>query len=106
MIDGATRLEAFAMISLPQALPGLIVTFIFGFTLCWNEYLFASILLYSPANQTLSAGLAAALIGEYSTYSWGILMAAMTLSTLPILVLFVALQRRLVGGLTSGAIRG
>lgn len=106
MVDGATRFEAFYMIVLPQAMPGIIATSIWTFGVSWNEYLFASLLLYTPSHQTLNAGLANVLIGEFNLYSWGILMAACTLMTLPVLVAFMFVQRHLVAGLGSGAIKG
>ncbi len=106
MVDGATRLEAFYLIILPQALPGIIATGIFTFSVAWNEYLFASLLLFSPQNQTLSAGLATVLVGTFDIYSWSILMAGAVLMTLPILVIFMFVQRYLVSGLGGGAVKG
>jgi ABC-type glycerol-3-phosphate transport system permease component len=58
MVDGATRWQAFYKVILPQALPGLIATSIFVFSVTWHEFLFASILLFSGSKQTLSAGVA------------------------------------------------
>ena len=106
MVDGATRFEAFYLVVLPQAMPGLIATAIFCFAVVWNEYLFASLLLYTPTNQTLSAGIAHVLIGQFDLYSWGVLMAGCTLMTLPLLVVFMVVQRRLVAGLSSGSVKG
>lgn len=106
MVDGATRFEAFYLVVLPQALPGLIATGIFTFAVTWNEFLFASLLLYTPAHQTLSAGLTTALIGETNLYSWGVLMAGATLMTLPVMVVFMVVQRSLVSGFGSGAVKG
>jgi multiple sugar transport system permease protein len=105
-VDGATRLEAFLLIELPLALPGLIAVAMFMFAVAWNEYLFASVLLYTPANQTLSVGLATQLISQFSLYSWGVLMAGAALMTVPPLVLFMFMHKRLVAGLTAGAVRG
>jgi multiple sugar transport system permease protein len=106
MVDGASRLEAFYMVILPQALPGLIATGIWTFTVAWNEYLFASLLLYTQQNQTLSIGLATVLVGENNLYSWGVLMAACTLMTVPVMFIFMVIQRSLVAGLSSGAVKG
>ncbi len=106
MVDGATRFEAFYLVVLPQALPGLIATGIFTFAVVWNEYLFASLLLYSPAHQTLSAGMATVLIGQFNLYSWGVLMAGCTLMSLPVLVIFMLVQRQLVAGVSSGSVKG
>lgn len=106
MVDGATRFEAFYIIVLPQALPGIIATGIFTFSVAWNEYLFASLLLFSTQNQTLSAGLATVLVGTFDIYSWSILMAGAVLMTLPVLVIFMFVQSYLVSGLASGAVKG
>jgi multiple sugar transport system permease protein len=105
-VDGATRFEAFYLVVLPQALPGLIATGIFCFAVVWNEYLFASLLLFTPTNQTLSAGLAHVLIGTFDLYSWGILMAGCTLMTLPLLLIFMVVQRQLISGVSSGSVKG
>lgn len=106
MVDGASRFEAFYMIILPQAMPGIIATGIFTFSVAWNEYLFASLLLFSPQNQTLSAGVASVLVGSFNIYSWSILMAGAVLMTLPVLVIFMFVQRYLVSGLGGGAVKG
>lgn len=106
MVDGGSRFEAFYLVVLPQALPGIIATGIFTFAVAWNEYLFASLLLYTPANQTLSAGLATVLVGQLNLYSWGILMAGSTLMTLPVLIVFMFVQRQLVAGSGGGAVKG
>lgn len=106
LVDGATRFEAFYIVVLPQALPGIIATGIFTFSVAWNEYLFASLLLFSPSHQTLSAGLATVLVGSFDIYSWAILMAGAVLMTLPVLVIFMFVQSYLVSGLSSGAVKG
>lgn len=106
MVDGATRFVAFVRVVLPQALPGIIATGIFTFSVAWNEYLYASVLLYSPQHQTLSAGLAVFLIGQLDSYSWGVLMAGGTLMTVPVIILFIFLQKQLVAGWGGGAVKG
>lgn len=106
MVDGASRLEAFYIVVLPQAMPGLIATGIWTFTVAWNEYLFASLLLYTQSHQTLSIGLSTVLIGDNNLYSWGVLMAACALMTVPVMVIFMLIQRSLVAGLSSGAVKG
>jgi ABC-type glycerol-3-phosphate transport system permease component len=106
MVDGASRLEAFYMVVVPQALPGLIATGIWTFTVAWNEYLFASLLLYTQEHQTLSIGLSTVLVSDNNLYSWGVLMAACTLMTVPVMVIFMVIQRSLVAGLSSGAVKG
>ncbi|MFZ0215712.1 MAG: carbohydrate ABC transporter permease [Candidatus Dormiibacterota bacterium] len=106
MVDGASRLEAFYMVVLPQAFPGLIATGIWTFTVAWNEYLFASLLLYTQQNDTLSIGLSTVLIGQSNMYSEGVLMAACVLMTLPVMVIFMFIQRALISGMGGGAVKG
>jgi ABC-type glycerol-3-phosphate transport system permease component len=105
MVDGATRLQAFVRITVPQALPGLIATFIFTFILAWNEYVLALVLLSSDENYTVSLGVAN-LIASIAVYSWPLVTAAGTLATIPILILFFFVQRRLVSGMSAGALAG
>lgn len=105
LIDGATRFQAFYRVVLPQALPGLISTALFAFHVAWNEYLFASTLLWASNKMTLSAGVAT-LIGTEALYSWSILMAAAVLVTVPVIVLFSVLQGFLIAGWGGGAVKG
>jgi multiple sugar transport system permease protein len=105
MIDGCTRFGAFIRVALPQAVPGIISTSIFTFNAAWSEYLFASTLTVSPSKLTLSPGMAL-LLDQTGVYSWGLLMAGAVVMTLPVLVLFTIIQRRLVNGLSEGAVTG
>ncbi|MEI8166346.1 MAG: carbohydrate ABC transporter permease, partial [Chloroflexales bacterium] len=95
MIDGCTRFGAFVRVALPQAVPGIISTSIFTFNAAWSEYLFAATLTVSPSKLTLSPGMAL-LLDQTGVYSWGLLMAGAVVMTLPVLVLFTIIQRRLV----------
>jgi len=105
LVDGCGRFQAFVQVVLPQALPGIISTALFAFHVAWNEYLFASVLLWSSKNQTLSAGVAT-LIGQTVIYSWGGLMAAAVLITVPVVFLFGFLQQYLIAGWGGGAVKG
>ena len=105
MVDGATRFKAFILVTVPQALPGLIATFIFTFILAWNEYVLALVLLSSEENYTVSLGVAN-LIASIALYSWPLVTAAGTLATIPVLILFFFVQRRLVSGMSVGALAG
>jgi multiple sugar transport system permease protein len=105
MVDGATRFQAFRKVILPQALPGMISTGIFTFSVTWQEYLFASILLFSAAKQTLSAGVATFLSEDW-IYSWGVLMAAGVMVSLPLVLFYIFLQRYLIAGWGGGALKG
>ena len=104
MIDGCTRVGAFFRITFPLVGPGLVATAIFGFIQAWNEYIIAYVLLSSPHNQTLTVWLASFTTNHGP--EWGPLMAAATLTGLPVVAFFLVLQRYLVGGLTAGAVKG
>jgi multiple sugar transport system permease protein len=103
-IDGATRFGAHARVTLPLAGPGIAATVIYCFILAWNEVLFATTFISTAALRTLPIGLQA-FIGQYQT-DWNLLMAGAVLTTIPVVVLFVFLQRYLVAGLTAGAVKG
>ncbi len=105
MVDGATRFQAFRKVILPQAIPGIIATSIFVFSVTWHEFLFASILLFSGSKQTLSAGVASFLSEDW-IYSWGVLMAAGVMISLPLVLFYAFLQRYLVAGWGGGSLKG
>jgi N,N'-diacetylchitobiose transport system permease protein len=104
MVDGSTRFGAFVRILLPLVAPGLVATSIFAFIQVWNEYIMAYVLLQSQDKQTLTVWLA-----SFTTLrgtEWGPLMAAASLTALPVVVFFVLVHRRIAFGLTAGAVRG
>jgi N,N'-diacetylchitobiose transport system permease protein len=104
MVDGSTRFGAFVRILLPLVAPGLVATSIFAFIQVWNEFIIAYVLLQSDDNRTLSVWLA-----SFTTLrgtEWGPLMAAATLTALPVVLFFVLVHRRIAFGLTAGAVRG
>ncbi len=105
MVDGATRFQAFRKVILPQAVPGMISTSIFVFSVTWHEFLFASILLFSGSKQTLSAGVASFLSEDW-IYSWGVLMAAGVMVSLPLVLFYTFLQRYLIAGWGGGSLKG
>ncbi|HYZ25215.1 MAG TPA: carbohydrate ABC transporter permease [Rhodopila sp.] len=103
MIDGATRMQALWSVVLPLAVPGVIAVGIYLFIASWNEYLFA-LMLAGRDVRTVTVALQL-FIGE-NQIQWGLLMAGGTLVSLPATILFLFAQRRLVGGLTGGAVKG
>jgi ABC-type glycerol-3-phosphate transport system permease component len=105
MVDGCTRFGAFRRVVLPQAASGLITTAVFTFNAAWQEYLYASILLSDPKSETLSFGVSQLVQADFFI-SWGQLMAASVIITIPVIVLFTIAQRQLVGGIGSGAVKG
>ena len=104
MIDGATRVGAFMRIVFPLVAPGLVATAIFGFIQAWNEYIIAYVLLSSSSKQTLTIWLAS-FTTQHGT-DWGGLMAGATLTALPVVVLFLLVQRYVQGSLTAGGVKG
>ena len=105
MVDGSSRLGAFVRILLPLAAHGLVATAVFAFVTSWNEYIFASVLLSDQSDQTVTVWLAGFYGGSRNT-DWGGLMAASTLTAIPVIVFFLLVQRRIMFGLTAGAVRG
>jgi ABC-type glycerol-3-phosphate transport system permease component len=104
LIDGANRLQIIWRIVLPLAGPGIATVAVFTFLLAWNEFFFAYVFLASEDKYTLSIGMYS-FVQEFTT-QWGNIMAAGTLTSLPVLVFFFALQRALTRGLITGAMKG
>jgi N,N'-diacetylchitobiose transport system permease protein len=105
MVDGSTRLGVFMKILLPLMGPGLVATSVFAFVTTWNEYIFARVLLNDQAKQTVTVWLSY-FLGTGRNTDWGALMAASTLTAIPVVLFFIAVQRRIAFGLTAGAVRG
>jgi N,N'-diacetylchitobiose transport system permease protein len=105
MVDGSTRFGAFARILLPLVAPGLVATSVFAFITSWNEYIFARVLLNDGSKQTITVWLSY-FLGSSRETDWGALMAASTLTAVPVVVFFLLVQRRIAFGLTAGAVRG
>jgi N,N'-diacetylchitobiose transport system permease protein len=105
MVDGSTRLGAFLRILLPLVAPGLVATSVFAFITTWNEYIFASIILHDNAKQTITLWLTNFLGGSIGGVDWGAIMAASTLISIPVVIFFLLVQRRIAFGLTAGAVK-
>ena len=104
MVDGASRLRALREIILPLALPGLAATAILTFVYSWNEFLFALSFTLGPERQTVPVAIAL-FRGQYQV-PWGQILAAAVVATAPVALLVLAFQRRIVQGLTAGAVKG
>jgi len=105
MVDGSTRIGAFVKILLPLVAPGLVATSVFAFISTWNEYIFARTLLNDGSKQTLTVWLSY-FLGTSRHTDWGALMAASTLTAIPVVIFFLLVQRKIAFGLTAGAVRG
>lgn len=103
-IDGCSPVGVMIRIILPLAAPGIATAAIFSFTTSWNEFLYAASLITSSDLKTLPLGIAGYLRSD--SFAWGQLMAAATVATIPMLILFILLQRYVVQGLTLGAVKG
>ena len=104
MIDGATRFGAFRRIILPLAAPGVLAASLYAFTQAWNEFLYALVFITDVKLRTLPVGLSTFITGD--VYGWGYLMAGAVLTTLPVIVAYIYLQRYMVEGLTAGSVKG
>ncbi|MCB0046638.1 MAG: carbohydrate ABC transporter permease [Caldilineaceae bacterium] len=104
MIDGATDWQVLTRIIIPLMAPATVAVAAFTFMLAWGEYLFALSLMTSTESKTLPLALQAAL-GRY-TIDWGMLTAGGVLISIPPTILFIYFQRYLLGGLTSGSVKG
>ncbi len=103
LIDGCTRTGTLFRVLLPLCMPGIVATGIYLFITSWNEYLYASTLAGGQL-KTITVAIQS-LIGEYEI-EWGLLTAGGFIGSLPATVLFLVVQRRLVGGMTQGAVKG
>lgn len=102
-IDGCSKMGAFTKIITPLSVPGLVATGLFSFIAGWNEYLFASIFVQQYSKWTLTVGISTS-IGQYST-DWSSVMAGSVIITIPIVILFLFLQKFLISGMTAGAVK-
>jgi multiple sugar transport system permease protein len=105
MIDGATRMGAFFRVILPNALPGLIAIGMFTLLIAYDEYMFTLTLSTQDEMRTLAVGVAARWIGLFR-FDWGGLMAMATIMSVPVIILFLLLQRYFISGMTAGAVKG
>jgi len=102
-IDGCGPFKTFFLIILPPSVPGLIATGVYTFILAWNEFLFAVVLTNSISVRPLTIGIGM-LIGEFST-EWNALMALSFMASVPLIVVFLFLQKYFLQGLTAGSVK-
>jgi len=104
-VDGATKWQAFYIVTLPLAIPGIISAAIFTFTLSWSEYLYSLVLIPSSASQTIPVGVPNAL-SSGDVFIWGSLMAAALIGSLPVVLVYAFFMNYFVSGMMAGAVKG
>lgn len=102
-IDGCSPWKAFSRVVLPLATPGLVSTSIFAFVTCWNEFMFASVFMKNYDNWTIPVGLTT-FKGQYAT-NWNGIMAGGVIITVPVVIIFLLMQKYLIAGMTAGAVK-
>ncbi len=105
-VDGATPYQAFVRVIAPLAAPGMVTTAILVFLFCWNEFLLAISLTSTTAARTAPAALAFFTGSSLFAQPTGSISAAAVVITIPIIIFVLFFQRRIVAGLTSGAVKG
>jgi multiple sugar transport system permease protein len=105
-IDGATPFQAFRKVIVPLAMPGLVTTFIIVFIICWNDFVFAVSLTSTSAAQTVPPAISTFPGVSQFTVPYGDIAAAAVVVTVPVMILVLLFQRRIVSGLTAGAVKG
>lgn len=104
MIDGSSRFMAVVRVVLPIATPGILSVGIFAFLQAWNEFLFASVMTASTASKT--APIALTDFANEFTVDWGATMAGASVISVPIIIVFLFLQRYFISGMAAGAVKG
>lgn len=105
MIDGANSFQVFYKIVLPLAAPQLAVIFLFSFIATYSEYVITSIFLQTPGKMTLALGLQSFISDQFAAH-WTLFSAAAVISSLPIMIVFMCLQRFIQNGLVAGGVKG
>ena len=106
LVDGSTPFQAFYKILLPLALPGLVTTGLLAFIAAWNEFLFALTFTNTYAARTVQPAIASFSGRSQFDEPWGAVMAASVVVTVPLVVLVLVFQRKILAGLTAGAVKG
>ncbi len=102
-VDGCTHLKALVKVILPIAAPGIAVVATFSFTMSWNEYLYAMVLMTSPSQQTVPVGISSFRYSD--NMIWGLIMSSSFIASLPAVILYMFAQRFMVTGLAAGGVK-
>ena len=104
IVDGATRLQALRKVIIPVAVPGIFTVAILGFILCWNDFLIAVSFMTTPSKYTAPLAIVGLGQSQYQTF-FNLIDAAVVIVTLPIALIMLFAQRRIISGLTAGSFR-
>ena len=104
MIDGCNKYQSFLRVICPLTMPGVAATAIYSFIQVWNEYMFSQTLMKTETSKALTVGIAQ-MVGEYRTW-WNDMMAASVLTSLPLIIVFIFMQKYFISTLTAGAVKG
>ncbi len=103
-IDGCNTVTALIRVLLPMAMPGIVTTLIFVFINAWNEYTISTVLITSPLLRPITVGITQ--FSSFNMIQWHYLFASALLATIPVVILFMFIEKHLVSGLTSGGVKG
>ena len=103
-IDGCSTVSAMLRILLPMAAPGIVTTLIFVFINSWNEYTISTVLISTPTNKPITVGITQ--FSSFNMIEWQYLFASALLATIPVIILFMCIEKHLAEGLTSGGVKG
>ena len=103
-IDGCNTVQALVRILLPMAAPGIVTTLIFVFINAWNEYTISTVLISTPINKPITVGITQ--FSSFNMIEWQYLFASALLATVPVVILFMCIEKHLAAGLTAGGVKG
>lgn len=103
LIDGCTRLKSLFYIIIPIASPGIAVVATFAFTMAWNEYLYAMIMTTSPVQQTVTVAISSFKFADSAV--WGLIMSASVVASLPVAIIYMIAQSKLISGKNEGSVK-
>ncbi|MBQ6364801.1 MAG: carbohydrate ABC transporter permease [Oscillospiraceae bacterium] len=103
-IDGCNTVQSLLRVLLPMAAPGIVTTLIFIFINAWNEYTISTVLISTAGNRPITVGITQ--FSSFNMIEWQYLFAASLLATIPVVILFMCIEKHLVSGLTSGGVKG
>ena len=103
-IDGCNTMQSLLRVLIPMAAPGIVTTLIFIFINAWNEYTISTVLISTASNRPITVGITQ--FSSFNMIEWQYLFAASLLATIPVVILFMCIEKHLVSGLTSGGVKG